>query len=98
MMTSRCILHLHFIFILLVKSDLQFYFLTAHKWQRLVIGCGSVYTKQNTHSKLYSVHKSIIVNCTYGKEQKKSYVKNNAEVTCNWGTEYKSETYKYTKF
>ena len=53
MMTSRCI------FILLVNSDLQFYFLTAHKWQRLVIGCGSVCTKQNTHSKLYSIDKSI---------------------------------------
>ena len=59
---------------------------------------GSVYTKQNTHSKLYSIDKSIKVNCTNGKEQKKSYVKNNAEVTCNWGTEYKSETYKYTTF
>jgi len=40
----------------------------------------------------------IIVNCTNDKEQKKSYVKNNAKVTCNWGTEYKSETYKYTTF
>ena len=64
----------------------------------LVNSVGSVYTKQNTHSKLYSIDKSIKVNCTNGKEQKKSYVKNNAEVTCNWGTEYKSETYKYTTF
>ena len=29
-----------------------------------------------------------------GKEQKKRYVKNNAEI--NWNTEYISEAYKYT--
>ena len=57
----------------------------------------SVYIKQNTpkHSKLYSTDKSIkaiYINCTNGKDQKKSYVKNNAEV--NWNTDYKSETYK----
>ena len=56
---------------------------------------GSVYIKQNTHSKLYSTEKSIkaiYINCTNGKEQEKSYVKNNVEV--NWNTDYKSETYK----
>ena len=56
---------------------------------------GSVYKKENTHSKLYSIEKSIkaiYINCTNGKEQEKSYVKNNVEV--NWNTDYKSETYK----
>jgi len=44
---------------------------------------------------LYSIDKSIkviYINCTNGKEQKKRYVKNNAEV--NWNTDYQSETYK----
>ena len=56
---------------------------------------GSIDIKQNTHSKLYSIDKStkaIYLNSTNGKEQEKSYVKNNAEVS--WNTDYKSETYK----
>ena len=51
---------------------------------------GIVKIKQNTHSMLYSLQltdwtdksaKVIYINWTTGKEQKKSYVKNNAEVT-----------------
>ena len=51
---------------------------------------GIVKIKQSTHSMLYSLQltdctdksaKVIYINLTTGKEQKKSYVKNNAEVT-----------------
>ena len=63
---------------------------------------GSVYIKQNTHSKWYYIQltgqKSYLSSYKYiklykGKEQKKGSVKKIAEI--NWNREYKSAAYKY---
>ena len=75
--------------VLLVYSDLQIFFLKNSKGLNLGGQCLKNKIRTSTANGTKSTSQKLLfkayISCAKGKEQKKGYVKNNAEI--NWSTE-----------